>query len=267
MIEVQQSKKRCLGVLAATLATCSLVATSLHAGTIPSGAQTLPIGQSVKLNLLTSGEIPGVVVGDKLFKEFIYSWTNNMPAPENVNVTAIIDSDDNFGIRFQGSFSDLPGDLVASDASLSFSVHVVHEPTNGNSEAENGYGSTRFLISDAHLKSAVFLDEGTPGSFGSVDESFLGNVPQIPQTLHVFNSTLGQGGKKSEDGVIFDNTYEWLHVQKDIYAFAAEGANAPVRMTIIDQTFSQVEIPEPSSATILMMLGSVAVMGFSRRSL
>lgn len=169
-------------------------------------------------------------------------------------MTAIIDSDDNFGIRFQGSFSDLPGDLVASDASLSFSVHVVGD-NNLN------------RISDAHLKSAVFLDESTPGSFGSVDESFLGNVPQIPQTLHVFNSTLGQGGKKSEDGVIFDNTYEWLHVQKDIYAFAAEGANAPVRMTIIDQTFSQVEIPEPSSATILMMLGSVAVMGFSRRSL
>lgn len=255
MIEVQQSKKRCLGVLAATLAACSLVATSLQAGTIPTGAQTLPIGQSVKLNLLTQGEIPGIVVGDKLFKEFVYSWGNDMPAPENVNVTAI-QVQGNYGIRFQGAFGDLPGDTISSDASLSFSVHVVNEN-----------GPTRFLISDAHLKSAVFLDQNTPGSFGSVDESFLGNVPQIPQTLHVFNSTFGQGGKKSEDEVIFDNTYEWLHVQKDIFARAAELANAPVRMTIIDQTFSQVEIPEPSSATILMMLGSVALIGFSRQSL
>ncbi len=256
MIEVQQFKVRCLGLLAAALATCSLVASSLQAGTIPSGAVTLPIGQSVKLNLLTENEIPGVVVGDKLFQEFIYSWTNNMPAPENVNVTAITDSLGNFGIRFQGAFSDLPdiGQQIASDASLSFSVHVVGE-NNLN------------RISDAHLASAIFLDENNPGSFGSIDESFLGNVPSIPQTLHVLNSTLGAGGRQFEDSVVFGNTYEWLNVQKDIFALASANAIAPVRMTFIDQTFSQVEIPEPSSATILMMLGSITFLGFSRLSL
>lgn len=255
MIEVQQSKKRCLGVLAATLATCSLLASGLQAGTIPAGAVTLAIGQSVKLNtlLLPDPQVPGVVVGDKLFQEFMYTWSNNMPAPENVDVLAI-KTNGNYGISFQGSFSDNPGDNVASNAHLGFSVHVV--------------GDNNLLrISDAHLAGPVFLDKNTPGSFGSVDESFTGNSPRIPQTLQVFNSTFGQGGQQSEDEVVFDNTYEWINVQKDIYAFAAEDANAPVRMTFIDQTFSQVEIPEPSSATILMMLGSVAFMGFSRRSL
>ncbi|TWU25545.1 PEP-CTERM sorting domain-containing protein [Bythopirellula polymerisocia] len=268
MIEVQHLRKRCLGVLAATLATCSLVASSLYAGTIPSGAMTLPIGQSVKLNLLTQGEIPGIVVGDKLFQEFIYSWTNDMPLPENVNVVAI-QTQGNYGIRFQGSFGDLPdiGAQVASDAHLEFSVHVVDFP-NGAATGENGNTPGLYRISDAHLASAIFLDKNAPGSFGSIDESFLGNSPPISQTLSVYNSTLGGGGSRFEDGVDFNNTYEWLRVQKDIFARAAETAIEPVRMTIIDQTFSQVqvEVPEPSSVGLLM-LGSIALTGLGRRSL
>ena len=264
MLKVQQKLNRCRGVLAGTLAMCSILASSLQAGTIPANAVVLNIGQSVKLDSLTLGNIPGVVVGDKLFKEFIYSWTNNMPAPQNVNVTAIQDRFGNFGIRFQGAFIDLPGDKIASDASISFSVHVVHEPVNGDSETANGRLLNR--ISDAHLAGAIFVDPTTPGSFGSIDESFLGNIPSIPETLHVFRSTLGAGGSKSEDAVVFQNTYEWINVQKDIFALAAEAAVQPVRMTFFDQTFSQVEIPEPNSATMMLMLGSLAMIGISRRS-
>lgn len=238
--------------IAALLWGAAVLQTDLQASTIPTNNVTLDIGESVKLNLLTTREVGGVVVGDKLFKEFVYSWSNNMPAPENVNVTAIVDNSNNYGIRFQGTFIDLPGDTTASDASISFKVHVQDD---------------LHLISDAHLASAIFLDEDTPGSFGSVDESFLGNSPKITATLEAKKSTFGAGKTQFEDSVVFDNTYQWLSVQKDIIAFAAEAATEPVRMTIIDQTFSQVEIPEPSALSMMLMLGCVAVLGTSRRSL
>ena len=240
---------RCGRVLVA-LAALALMAVGAQAGTISDSTETLEIGESIKLDLLTSGQVDGVLVGDKLFKEFVYSWTNNMPSPENVNVTAIL-TDDNYGIRFQGSFGDLPGDSVASDASIAFSVHVQDD---------------RFLISDAHLASAIFLDESVSGSFGSIDESFLGNSPTTTETLAAFKSSFGQGGEQFEDEVVFDSTYTWLAVQKDIFALAAEDAIQPVRMTIIDQTFSQVEIPEPSAMTLALLMGCAVVTCTSRRS-
>lgn len=228
----------------------ALWATSLQASTISD--VTLDIGESVKLDQLTTGEIPGVIVGDKLFSEFVYNWSNNMPAPASVNVTAIIDSDNNYGLRFQGTFIDLPGDTAGSDASLSFTVHVQDD---------------RYVISDAHLASAIFLDENTPGSFGSIDESFLGNNPSTTETLSVHKSNFGQGSAQFEDGVVFDNTYQWLKVQKDVFALAAEGSSQPVRMTFFDQTFSQVEVPEPSAMSLALMLGCAMIAGTSRRSL
>jgi hypothetical protein len=240
-----------VGALALTLA--SLAASAVQAAIIPAPANstTLTPGQSVKLDQLTLNNISGIVVGDKLFSNFVYSWTNNMPAPANVNVVALSSGGD-FGIRFQGSFGDLPdiGAQVASDASISFTVSVL---------------DTDFEIKGANLASAIFLDPNTPGSFGSIDESFLGNTPTTTDLLHVFNSTLGAGGSQFEDSVVFATPYSVLNVQKDIFALSAALAVQPVRMTIIDQLFPQDPIvPEPSS--IALLLGSVAMMGAQRRS-
>jgi hypothetical protein len=249
MISLQPLKGR-RGVVGATaLAIASLAASAVQAAIIPAPANstTLNPGQSVKLDQLTLNNISGVVVGDKLFSNFVYSWTNNMPAPANVNVVAL-NSGGTYGIRFQGSFVDLPGG-ADSDASISFTVSVL---------------DTDFKIDGANLASAIFLDPNTPGSFGSIDESFLGNTPTTTDLLHVFNSTLGAGGSQFEDSVVFATPYSTLHVQKDIYASAAELAIQPVRMTIIDQLFPQTTIPEPTS--IALLLGSVAVIGVQRRN-
>jgi hypothetical protein len=236
---------------AVALAICCTASTTVDAALIPApaGSVTLPIGQSVKLDQLTLNQISGVVVGDKLFSNFIYSYTNNMPAPTNVNVVAISNGSD-IGIRFQGSFGDLPGGS-ASDASISFKVSVL---------------DTERSITGAQLASAIFLDPNTPGSFGSIDESFLGNNPSISDLLHVFNSTLGAGGSQFEDSLTFANTYKTLNVQKDIYANAAELAVQPVRMTIVDQLFPQDGtpiIPEPTSVALL--IGCAAILGTHRR--
>lgn len=251
MISFQAFKGRCGIVCAVALALCSTASTMVQAAIIPAPANsvTLPIGQSVKLDQLTLNQISGVVVGDKLFSNFVYAYTNNMPTAGNVNVVAISDGT-NIGIRFQGSFSDLPGGS-ASDASISFKVSVL---------------DTEQSIAGAKLASAIFLDPNTPGSFGSIDESFLGNVPPVPNLLHVFNSTLGAGGSQFEDDVTFASTYSTLRVQKDIYANAADLAIQPVRMTFIDQLFPQdgtPEIPEPTS--IALLIGSVVMLGVNRR--
>jgi hypothetical protein len=214
----------------------------------PANSTTLNPGQSVKLDQLTLNNISGIVVGDKLFSNFVYSWSNDMPAPSDVNVVAL-NSGGNVGIRFQGSFVDLPGG-ADSDAGISFTVSVL---------------DTEQRIRGANLASAIFLDPNTPGSFGSVDESFLGNSPTITDLLHAFNSTLGAGGSQFEDSVTFANQYSVLHVQKNINANAAALAVQPVRMTIIDQLFPQDGIiPEPTSVALL--LGCMAVMGTQRRS-
>jgi hypothetical protein len=250
MMSFQDLKRRRGIVCTAALALFCTAGTAVQAAIIPApaGAVTLPIGQSVKLDQLTLNQISGVVVGDKLFSNFIYSYANNMPSPGNVNVVAITDGT-NIGIRFQGSFVDLPGG-EPSDAGISFKVSVL---------------DTERSISGAKLASAIFLDPSTPGSFGSVDESFVHNTPGIDDILHTFNSTFGAGGKQFEDSTVFANGYSELNVQKNIHANAAELAIQPVRMTLIDQLFPQggPVIPEPSSVALL--IGSVVLAGVNRR--
>ena len=251
MISIRTLKKHGGLACAVALVVCCTASTVAHAALIPApaGSVTLPIGQSVKLDQLTLNQISGVVVGDKLFSNFVYAYTNNMPIPGNVNVVAISNGTD-IGIRFQGSFGDLPGG-DASDASISFKVSVL---------------DTERHIMGAQLKSAVFLDPTTPGSFGSVDESFLSNTPAISDLLHVYNSTLGAGGSQFEDHTTFANAYSTLNVQKDIFAHAADLAVQPVRMTFVDQLFPQdgtPVVPEPSSVALL--LGSVVMLGVNRR--
>lgn len=193
----------------------------------------------VVLSDLLNGEIPGVVVGDKIFSEFFYSTLPNddMPDPENINIFGFQDLDDNLGISFHGVFWDLPGG-GPSDALIRFTVEVAPD------ELAEG-----FRISDAHL----FLGGVDVGdnSFLAVDESFQG----INQTLNTFATTLG--GPLSQDladEVFFGQLYTKLRVTKDILAFTGD-TDRPARTTVIDQSFSQMIIPEPASLVLFTMFG------------
>ena len=213
--------------------------------------------ETVLLSDLASGEVPGVVVGDKAFDTFAYSATGDMPLASRVNVSGILDADGNYGIRFQGSFLDLLdiGTQQASDASISFDVFVTEE---GLAEG--------WRIHDAHLfgSGTGNFDLAGPGSFVTVDENFAGNDPATSQGMSVFASNFGQGGSQLEDWVDFDNLYTRLRVQKDIAAYSAGTGQLPARLTIIDQTFSQVQVPEPASAVLLLgsLLGSAVAMRY-----
>ncbi|MGL4512935.1 MAG: hypothetical protein ACRCT8_07565 [Lacipirellulaceae bacterium] len=201
---------------------------------------------SVKLSDLLSGEVMGIKVGDKDFTGFSYSTIGDMPAAPDVNVLGFRDPDGNWGISLHGGFLDLPGGAPLSDAKVRFTVSV------DDVGLRQGY-----LINDAHL----FVNGAGigPNSFFAVDETFLGQ-PNV--SLNAFKTTLnGSSETQLQDWVDFLQPVRSLVVTKDILAIAGQGSNQPARATVIDQSFSQVLIPEPTAA----VLGLLAVAGASRR--
>jgi hypothetical protein len=199
---------------------------------------------TVTLAQLTSGELMGVTVGDKTFSEFFYSRIGgDMPAPADINVFGFQDDAGNYGVSFHGVFLDMPGG-GPSDALLRFTVEVSAEAI------KEGY-----RISDAHLYAGgLGLGED---SFFAIDESF----QQSDKTLNVYGTTLnGPKETKLSDVVFFEQLHTKLRVTKDILAIAGD-TGQPVRTTVIDQSFSQQVVPEPTTIGLAMIaaLGMVAV--------
>lgn len=202
---------------------------------------------SVKLSDLLDGTHDGIIVGDKIFDEFVYSTIGDMPEPEDVNVLGFADNDGNFGLTLHGIFIDLPGGS-ASDALVRFSATV-----------DPAAQKAGWSISDAHLfMGGVGVGQN---SIFTVDESFEGHN----NTMHVFSAKTGsQNEQITSAWTFFDPTVNKLRVTKDIFAFAGEGAILPARVTAVDQSFSQVQIPEPATLSLLAM-SLVGTLFVSRR--
>lgn len=194
----------------------------------------------VVLGNLLNGKVPGIVVGDKIFSQFFYSTLPNddMPEAQDVKVFGFQDDDGNYGLSLQGVFWDLADDAKPSDALLRFTAEVTPDAI-----AEG------WRISDAHLfLSGIGIGEN---SFLAVDESFQG--PN--KTLNAFATTLGDEPEQVvSDWVDFSQLYTKLRVTKDILAYSGDD-NEPARVSIIDQSFSQVQIPEPSTLAACTLVG------------
>jgi hypothetical protein len=196
---------------------------------------------SVTLSSLISGTPnDGIIVGDKTMSGFVYSPIGDMPAASDVNVLGFKDPDGNWGLSFHGAFLDLPGGGV-SDAMIRFVVNI--DPT----ALRQG-----FRISDAHL----FMNGAGvgPNSLFAIDETF---APDSNQSLHTFTSTINGGATQLSDSTIFSPPLTTLHVTKDILAIAGANSALPARATVIDQSFSQTIVPEPTS----LVLSFVALVG------
>jgi hypothetical protein len=212
----------------------------------PVGNSVNSVG-SISLANLQNDPTSGIIVGDKIFTGFSYSRIGDMPVASNVNVLGFKDPDGNWGVSFHGIFVDNPGG-GPSDALIRFMVEV-------DAAAQDA----GWKISDAHL----FL--GGPGvgdeSFFTVDESFLGKN----ETLNAYISTIGPGtNSQLSDATDFTTPVTKLNVTKDIFASAAEGGFLPARATVIDQSFSQTQIPEPMTMALAGMAG-LAVVAIRRR--
>jgi len=199
--------------------------------------------ESVTLASLIDGTNDGVTVGDKIFSGFSYSRIGDMPQSSDINVLGFRDPSGNWGISLHGTFLDLPGG-GNSDALVRFMVEISPE-----------FIQQGWRINDAHLfMGGVGLGDE---SFISVDESYLENS----DTMNVFATTLGPGSSQQlSDSVDFAVPVTKLSVTKDILAIAGANSTQPARTTVIDQSFSQTQIPEPASVALLGL--AMATMGW-----
>lgn len=240
------SRAATAAVAFATVACLTVAASAALIDLTPTGNAVNSIN-SVPLATLQNDPSGGIVVGDKIFTGFSYSRIGDMPLPTDINVLGFKDPDGNWGVSFHGTFVDLPGGSF-SDALIRFAVEV-----SPQAQAQG------WKISDAHL----FLGGVGAGdeSFFTVDESFLGKN----ETLNAYYSTIGPGvNSQLSDGTIFTTPVTKLFVTKDIFASAAAGGFLPARATVIDQSFSQTQIPEPATMA-LAGLGGLAVVALRRR--
>lgn len=235
--------------VALLLAAMLAVTTTTHAALInltPNSGQANSTTSVTLSDLINNND--AIQVGDKTMSGFVYSQIGDMPAASDINVLGFQDPDGNWGITFHGTFLDLPGG-GGSDALIRFVVGI--DPTGLR-------GGRR--ISDAHLyMNGVGIDPNNPSSF-TVDETF---APDSNQSLHTFMTSFNGGSNKLSDSTFFVPPLTVLHVTKDIFALAAENATQPARATAIDQSFSQITVPEPSALGVCL----VGAIGFvvSRR--
>jgi len=206
------------------------------------------IGTPVALSTLI---VPGgsIVVGDKTFTKFTYNITGDMPPAPLVNVIPITDNAGNFGIRFQGAFIDTTGAVGGSDALITYDVTA----------------GANHLISDAHL-------EGNPSRLGplgsiSVTETFLPLGANGQYTMKIYDDQ-NVTPPKLIDNTIFTPPVKTLSVQKDILGLAKVNPNSPdapqtVTLSFVDQTYSQIVVPEPASL-MLSALGLIGLVAYRR---
>jgi hypothetical protein len=207
---------------------------------------------SVLLSDLISGEVEGIVVGDKMMSGFSYTpqspATGDMPPANMVDVLGFQDPSGNWGLSFHGAFMDLPGGGT-SDVAIRFVVNI--DPVS----LRQGW-----RITDAHLY-LNGVGVGSPDSGFFVDESFAQN--ESNQTLHTVMSTFPNGPTKLSDWTYFTTPLTTLHVTKDILAIASVESGEPARATMIDQSFSQTQVPEPATLA-LSLLGTAWLIGRRR---
>ena len=178
-----------------------------------------------------------ILVGDKLFDNFSYDTTGeDMPSASNVNISSWEDAAGNFGIQIQGAFLDLY-DEDASDAVLGYRVTA----TDPNK-----------LISDAHI-------QGNPSSWAGtalgdaiieVVEIFSPEAPNSQIQIVAISDKNGSQAQLFED-VYFDTPQRSLTVTKDILAYAKD-PYTKASISVIYQSFSQVEVPEPTGVVFLL---------------
>jgi hypothetical protein len=215
---------RKLAVVASGLMAWGWITTPVQAGPVYTGSATMD-------QLLVSGAT--FVNGDKVFSDFSYSKTGDMPGAASVNVVAIQVSG-NLGLEFQGAFTDLIG-TGGSDALIKYVVT-----------------STGGAITDAHMAGNPAIQP--PGSTASltVTDSF---SPDAPNQMAISDIN---GVITNTDSTVFAHPFQSLHVQKDIIANAGTGQNAGVpSLSFVDQTYSQTTaVPEPST----LLLGGIGAL-------
>lgn len=188
----------------------------------------------VTLSSLTNGGT--ILVGDKLFSDFNISGY----AASNITVEGI-QQDGNFGIQFGGGFV---ANNSAMDILLSYQVTVTN-PSN--------------LISGANLSfNGVVV--GGPG-LAEVVEDVYTNTGDLYGQMVVFAT---QSAQSLSTNMVIAPPQPFLNVDKDVLVYAIS-LPAFSSISTINQTYTQVAVPEPSSLVLVAMATGLGVFLRGRR--
>ncbi len=216
------------------VALVSMCVTSSFAGIIPGSTPA-------DLDYLVSDNTRSITVGDKIFDNFSYVFTGDMPGASGVAVSSITDLAGNYGIRFNAFFTDLLSSQGGSTATIAYRVRVL---------------DANKVIVKAHIEGNV-----NGGNNGLIDvvETFLPLGVNGEFTMNIYSQN---NFSKLVDSTTFDKGYKELWVQKDIGALQITAGPIP-HLSFVDQTFEQNVVPEPS--TVALMLIGAAGLGLVRR--
>jgi len=226
-----------------------------------SNAGIIGVNEATTLADLVSGQ-DTIIVGDKLFDNFVYTPAAGAPAAEDVSVAGIIrdlpfggQQVTGYGLQFSGSFvaGGLSGPQLL-EAGLGFDVTVLND---------------LYLISDVHLDGTTFV-RGTGDAL--ITENFIGiDVPSLSiNELRVDDVLLNS---QSSDGVLFSDVldgvigFSKISVLKDINIEA--GSNTPfdrAEITTFTQLFTQTQIPEPTTLGMACLAMACVACGRKRNS-
>lgn len=204
-------------------------------------------GQSVDLGSYLDPSGKAILIGDKLFDDFFYvasdssgSTTNLLPAGA-ITLSALSNSV-GFGLSFGAPFHTTNNFL--KDFIIKYSVTVTNAP---------------FLISDLHLS---YNGSVIGGGYNIVTETAydsLGFGVNVLGQIDVHNPP-----PLLSTNLVFNTAQAKLFIEKDIQLGGA-GPGDSSSISIINQTFSQVPVPEPSSIT-LAIAGLAGLLIWRRRT-
>lgn len=187
-------------------------------------------------------------VGDKTFSDFTYSSIASSgvtPVVASEVDVSSVDSGGEIGLEFE-SVWEASGANAFDDSTIGFVVTVT-----GASE----------LVDDAQ----VALPSGsvdTLSGVSSVSEGGCGPAPCIPGTWDIFTFDSSSGANTANASTILATPTGSVQVTKDISVSTGSGGGLAI-LSNVEDTFSQIAVPEPR--TISMFLGLVFVAGLAFR--
>ena len=237
------------GALVVCFALLTCFSTSSQACYPPIGGlavtTNLTIGGTISLSSVVGPNADSVQVGDKLFSNFALIPTSSPPdlLPSDVVIQSLVNGD-GYGLGF--NFKLTASGSTSKDIVLEFSVTVL-DPNE--------------LISDVHLN---FTSAVSGLGFATVAESIFTNGfgAGLISTLQVNNP-----GTPAvfEDTAFFDVPQHKIWIEKDILV-DGNGTSSTTdwaHISIIDQTISQMQVPEPS--TMALSVVGLAMCLFVKR--
>jgi hypothetical protein len=208
--------------------------------------------------------VPGRTLADVLGHRFIVG-DKEFTMPANAFSSAVFNANQIFiqpnvsgnplagqGFRLTGAWTDSPG-FPGSDFTLAYDVQILPE----------------FVAQGYRFDDAILRFNGVAtgaGSFARVDETVMNGNNNIIDQVSVFSLGV-QGGTGSSDleSVVDAHGLTRLRLLKDVHLFTNTGTNGvpggySSSISFIDQVFSQVVIPLPTTAAMGMVaLGIGAV--------